>query len=163
MLRHADRHTPHVDLLYDLRDDKVHVRHLQEATSNRPDAGLAPIPALVGSSQWWDEIDSGRYPSTIVGGTIVKVYWGSMGDWPMFTLRTAEGETTHWTRQGDHTRYVEGLSVRVQYVVQRFKDSVPDRSLGGKRETQFVVRIWLERSELRSEAAAPGPFGVTSL
>lgn len=148
-----------MDLVYDLRADKVHVRHMQEATRTRPDVGLAPIPALVGSWRWWRAINSGRYPSTILEGTIAKVYWGSMRDWPMFTLRTVDGDTSDWTREGDHTRYVEGLAVRLQYVVQRYKDSVPDRTLGGKRETNLVIRTWLEASDLRSDATGPGPFG----
>ncbi|QKE82887.1 hypothetical protein [Arthrobacter sp. NEB 688] len=148
-----------MELQYDLRADKAHVRAMQKATRKRPDVGLAPVPALVGSWRWWRAIDSGRYPSTILDGTITRVFWGSMGDWPMFTLRTLEGETSDWTRQGDPTRYVEGLAVRLQYVVQRFKDSVPDWSLAGTRETNLIVRIWLEPSSLRSEATGPGPLG----
>jgi hypothetical protein len=151
-----------VDLVYNLRDDKVHVRHMQEATKNRPDVGLAPIPALVGSRRWWRAVNSGRYPSATLEGSISKVYWGSMGDWPMFTLRAKDGETTDWTREGDHTRYVEGLAVRLQYVVQRYKDSVPDASLAGSRETKLVIRTWIEPSALRSEARGPGPFGPPS-
>lgn len=154
----GDRQTEHVDLVYDLRADKMHVRHMQEATRKRPDVGLAPIPALVGSWRWWRAITSGRYPSTVLDGTIAKVYWGSMGDWPMFTLRTAEGQTSDWTREGDPTRYAEGLQVRLQYVVQRFKESVPDHSIGGTRETNLVIRTWIEASDMRSDAVGPGPF-----
>jgi len=115
-----------MELIYDLRADKAHVRAMQEATKKRPDAGLAPDPALVGSWRWWRAIDSGRFPSTTVEGRIVRVFWASMGDWPMFTLESADGTTSDWTREGDYTRYVEGLEVRLQYVRQRFKDSIPD-------------------------------------
>lgn len=80
--------------MYDLRADKLRVRHMQEATKARPDVGLAPVPALVGSWRWWRAINSGRFPSTTLEGTVANVYWGSMGDWPMFTLRTTAGETS---------------------------------------------------------------------
>jgi hypothetical protein len=150
-----------VDLVYDLRADKLRVRHMQEATKGRPDVGLAPVPTLVSSWRWWRAINSGRLPSTTLEGTVARVYWGSMGDWPTFTLRTTVGETSNWTREGDHTRYVEGLAVRLQYVVQRYKESIPEKNLWrGTRETKLVIRIWLEASDLRSEVHGPGPFGL---
>jgi hypothetical protein len=150
-----------VDPVYDLRADKLRVRHMQEATKTRPDVGLAPVPALVGTWRWWRTINSGRLPSTTLEGTVARVYWGSMGDWPMFTLRTTAGETSDWTREGDHTRYVEGLAIRLQYVVQFYKESIPEKNLPrGTRERKLVIRIWLEASDLRSELDGPGPFGL---
>jgi len=147
-----------MDLVYDLKADKAHVRAMQEATRSRPDAGLAPDPALVSSWRWWRAIKSGRYPSTILEGRIVRVFWASMGDWPMFTLESADSERSDWTREGDYTRYVEGLEVRLQYVVQRFKNSIPDRSLVS-RDTKLVTRVWIEPSDRRSSSHVPGPFG----
>jgi hypothetical protein len=148
-----------MELIYDLRADKAHVRAMQEATKKRPHAGLAPDPALVGSWRWWRAIDSGRYPSTIVEGRIAKVYWASMGDWPMFTVVSSDGPTSDWTREGDFTRYVEGLGVRLQYVLQRFKDSIPAAALGGNHETKVITRIWIEPSDRRSSLEVSGPFG----
>jgi hypothetical protein len=150
--------------VYDLRADKLRVRHMQEATKTRPDVGLAPVPALVGSWRWWRAINSGRFPSTTLEGTVDSVYWASMGDWPMFTLRTTAGETSDWTREGDHTRYVEGLAVRLQYVVQRYKEllSIPETTLPrGMRERKLVIRICLEASDLRSEAHGARPPRLT--
>lgn len=149
-----------MDVVYDLRDDKQRVRHMQEATRSRPDAGLAPVPALIGSWRWWRAIKTGKLETVAVEGTITKAMWTGMGDYPEFSMVDANGETTNWTREGDYTRYVEGLAVRVEYVVQFFKDTIPAVAQGHLGPTtNQVIRISIEHSSARSSSQAPGPFG----
>lgn len=130
---------------------------MQEASLYRSDVGLEPDPYLVGSSEWWTAIDSGEIPRVIVTGTIARVWWGSMGDWPMFSIEQSGGDVADWTREGDYTRYVEGLAVRLTYVTQQFKDAVPTAT-PGDAHTRLVLAVELELSDERSTAEVPGPF-----
>lgn len=138
--------------LYSLREDSETVAAVQKATLETREFGLEPDPALFGSADWWAAIESGRLPNHEIEGMISKVYWGSMNDWPEFEITAATGETTTWTRLGDHTRYVEGLQVRLSYVDQSFK-----REVLGSHTTNHVVEVWVEESLVRSSRYAPGP------
>jgi len=153
----------HVDLItvYDLHEDTRHIELVQAATLNRPGFGVQPVPALFGSKEWWSAIGSPQLPIHRVAGTISKVFWGSMGDWPEFILRSDDGTETTWTRQGDYTRYVEGLRVEVQYVVQLFKEDSSFARTGQPLEHNVILRVLVEESERRSGSDAPGPGGIT--
>jgi hypothetical protein len=145
--------------VYDLRDDSKYVRQVQEATLTRAGFGLQPIPALFGSPEWWSALDSAALPLHRVTGTISNVYWGSMGDWPEFKLRNDDGAETTWTRQGDHTRYVEGLRGEAHYVMQLFKEDFHSAQQGRSLEHPVVVAVFVEESDLRSAPIGPGPGG----
>lgn len=145
-----------MDLIYDLRRDTVRVRQLQAASQGRPDVGLLPDPHLVGSWRWWRGIAKGSLPTVEVEGTVDRVFWGSMGDWPMFAIRSAAGELTEWTREGDVALYVPDQRVRLQYVVQRYKPGVA--WMNDDNTSRLVIRIWLEPTDRRSDSVGPGPF-----
>jgi hypothetical protein len=142
--------------VYALRDDIETIASIQRATLETEEYGLEPDPALFGSADWWAAIDRGDLLVHEVAGRISKVYWASMNDWAEFELRTIEGETSTWTRLGDHTRYVEGLEVSVSFVQQRFKAAGALRH--GLHEANHVLEIIVEESRLRSSRYAPGPF-----
>lgn len=74
---------------------------MQEATRGRPDAGLAPVPALIGSWRWWRAIKTGKLETVVVEGTITKVLWTGMGDYPEFSMVDANGETKRRRRATD--------------------------------------------------------------
>jgi len=61
--------------------------------------GIEPTHGLLGSREWWSEIESGRLRVHTLRGTIGRVYMGSMNDWPEFELVTAEGQKSSWTRE----------------------------------------------------------------
>jgi hypothetical protein len=133
---------------------------MQEASLFRPDAGLKPDPHLVGSDEWWAAVESGQIRRVVVVGAIARVFWGSMGDWAMFTIEPGDGgDATDWTREGDYTRYAVGLAVRLTYVIERFKDTVPLARLGDA-STRLVITIDLEQSDQRSPADVAGPFAT---
>jgi hypothetical protein len=140
--------------VYRLRDDTERINSIQKATLETADYGLVPEPALLGSSDWWEAIADGRLPLQTAQGTITRVFWGSMGDWPEFQLTTSNGDVVGWTRQGDITRYVEGLQIQVTYVIQSHKPSAPVLS---DRPARIVIEIMVEESPVRSRGFGPGP------
>jgi hypothetical protein len=146
--------------VYDLRKDKRRIADIQHASLHRPGFGLKPEPALFGSRKWWRAVGTKRLPVVTVTGTITRVYWASKGDWPEYTVVSADGVTTTWTREGDISRYVEGLGVVIRYVVQRHKNRVQAVVSGLDPETKVVVEVKIEDSELRSDPRPPGPGGV---
>jgi hypothetical protein len=113
---------------------------------------------LVGTPEWWRAIEDGRLPASEIQGTISNVYWGSMGDWPEFEVLAADGSKSRWTREGDVSRYVEGIRVRLTFVLHPWK--VPKETHGLGEASKIVLRIDVEQSERRSDPRAPGPGGI---
>ena len=114
---------------------------------------------MLGTDEWWNAIEDGRLPVHVDEGVISRVYWAGMGDWPEFALVTDEGRDVTWTRQGDITRYVEGLRCRVRYVIQRFKEGSLVAN-AGLAEHRLPLTVEIEESDRRSSPIAPGPGGV---
>jgi hypothetical protein len=136
------------DLVYDLRTDADRIRSIQAASVNRAGYGYPTQPYHFGSREWWAAIESGTIERHAIDGVVAAVYWGSMGDWPEFRVRAADGSERTWTREGDVTRYVEGLRVRVEYVTLDRKPDAPAPQLGPTSDV--VIAVWLERSEERT-------------
>jgi hypothetical protein len=139
--------------IYRFRDDTKRVQNIQKATLERPGYGIFPDPALLGSAEWWQAIEDGTLHLHLAVGTITSVLWGSMGDWPEFRMTDAHGEVLQWTREGDITRYVEGLEVQVAYVLQRHK---PDAPILSTEPAKTIIEIMVEDSPLRSRGFGPG-------
>jgi hypothetical protein len=146
--------------VYDLREDTRRIQAIQEATLTRPGYGLRQVPALFGSPEWWDKIGTADLPVITVSGVIDEVYWGSMGDWPECKVRSATNEVTKWTREGDVSRYVSGLRIEIEYVVQWSKEDAPLVVSGLSSESKIMVSVRIEESEKRSNPIAPGPGGA---
>jgi hypothetical protein len=155
----GDESTGDLILIYAFRLEDELIRQMQEVSLDPSSHGLAPDP-LIGSNEWWEEIESGQRPTRWIDGTIADVYWGSMADYPEFTIRSPDGPTSTWTRQGAVRRYVEGLSVRLAYVEHPWKDTQNATLLGFGEATEIVLQIWIENSPRRSSGIAPGPGGV---
>jgi len=142
--------------VYDFAVDRAQIAAMQRATRGPTDFGVSAVPALVGTPDWWLAIDRGQLPRFELQGTVNRVYWGSMGDWPEFELLADGGTSTTWTREGDPSRFVEGLRIRLLYTLHPWK--MPKRLLGDG--AKIVLRIELEQSDRRSDPRAPGPGGV---
>lgn len=145
-------------VVYEFQHDEERVRHMQEASLERPDVGLSPNP-LVGGREWWDQIESGQRPTHRIEGTIEDAQWASMGDWPEFRIRADDGSESTWTREGEPRRFVEGLGVRLAYVEHPWKPEVAETA-GLGETSKIVVSIEIEDSPLRSSGIGPGPGGV---
>jgi len=111
--------------IYDLRDDKQHIVHVQQATLHSDDFGLVPEHGLFGSEEWWSAIKQGHIPTHVLEGTISDVFWSGHNDFPEFEM-TSGSEKSRWERMGDENRYVEGSPVRITYVKQKFKKPILD-------------------------------------
>jgi hypothetical protein len=148
--------------VYDIRQDAERVRQIQEATLNRPGFGLVPEPALFGSDEWWRAIDDGRVTAMVEEGVVGVVRWGSMGDWPVWLFRSADGTESEWAREGDYTRYVEGLPARITTVITRWKADSSSVRMGRPAAHSMLIKVELEDIDARSARAEPGPFGVGS-
>jgi hypothetical protein len=143
--------------VYSFEQDKARIAAMQKASLSASDFGLSPSPALVATPAWWRAAQDGTLVRTVVTGTITRVYWGSMGDWPECEVTAEDGVKSTWTREGDLTRYVEGLRARFTFVLHPWK--VPDQhGLGPASKVMLTVEI--EDSDRRSDPRAPGPGGV---
>lgn len=147
----------HFIVVYSLEQDQTRIEVMQKTSLGTTNSGLSPGPALVGTPEWWRATQDGSLARTIVSGTISRVYWGSMGDWPECEVTANDGSKSTWTRWGDITRYVEGLQVQFTSVLHPWK--VPNRH--GLGDTSRVVLIaQVEDSDRRSDPRAPGPGGI---
>jgi len=137
--------------LYRLKSDKKRIQDVQQATITTEKFGIVPDPHLFASEEWWRAVEAGEKESFEIMGTIKDVFWGSMADWPMFSMIDDAGVETEWTRDGGVRRYVSGLRARVRYVytVKRFDDE----------KSKTVLEIDIENSVKRSSGVAPGPGG----
>jgi hypothetical protein len=142
--------------IYSLKQDQTCIDAMQKASLNATTFGVNPLPALVGTADWWRASEDGSLARVIVSGTISRVYWGSMGDWPECEVTSDDGSKSTWTRQGDITRYVEGLQVRIIYVLHPWKVADDKSSAASK----IVVTVEIEDSDRRSDPRAPGPGGI---
>jgi hypothetical protein len=143
--------------VYSLEQDQARIESMQKTSLSATNFGLSPAPALVGTPEWWHATQEDSLVRRVVSGTISRVYWGSMGDWPECEVTANDGSKTTWTREGDIARYVEGLHVRFTSVFHPWK--VPDQhGLGGVSEVVLTVEI--EDSDRRSDPRAPGPGGI---
>lgn len=144
--------------VYDFASDERMIAAMQAASLGPSDFGVATKPAVVGTPEWWLAIEQGRLPKHVLEGKIAAVYWASMGDWPEFELVAPGGVSSRWTREGDVSRYVEGLRVRVSWTLHPWKRPKPSTGLGA--ESRITLQIELEPSDRRSDPRAPGPGGI---
>lgn len=144
--------------IYAFEQDQARIDAMRKATLGTTDFGVSPFPALVGTPEWWRATRDGSLARVIVSGTISRVYWGSMGDWPECEVTGDDGARTIWTREGDIARYVEGLQVRIDYVLHPWKTADQEYRVGGP--SKIVLTVDIEDSDRRSDPRAPGPGGI---
>ena len=130
---------------------------MQKASLNTSNFGLSPSPALVGTPEWWFATQDGSLMRRVVHGTISRVYWGSVGDWPECEVTADDGSKSTWTREGDIARYVEGLRVRITSILHPWK--VPQQH-GLDSASKIVLTVEIEDGERRSDPRTPAPAGI---
>jgi hypothetical protein len=143
--------------VYSLKEDSARVEAMQKQTLNAANSGLSMAPALVGTPDWWRATEDHSLVRTVVSGIVSRVYWGSMGDWPMCEVMADDGSKSDWTREGDLSRYVEGLRAQFTAVLHPWK--VPHQH-GLGATSKIVLTVEIEESDRRSDPRAPGPGGV---
>ncbi len=129
--------------VYLFKNNTSQIAAIQDATRTTEEFGIEPTHGVVGTDEWWSNIQSGRLVLHTLQGQISRVYMGSMRDWPEFTLTLPTGETSNWTREADSVElsqmYVEGRAVEIDYVVQNFRKKSWDK--GGQTKLVLAIRI----------------------
>jgi hypothetical protein len=146
--------------IYSFEQDQTRIDAMQKASLGTNNFGVSSLPALVGTPEWWLATQDGLLARTIVSGTISRVYWGSMGDWPECEVTSDDGAKSTWTREGDISRYVEGLRAQIVYVLHPWKTSDQEVRLPGG--SKIVLTIEIEESDRRSTRARPVPVASDS-
>ena len=115
--------------------------------------GLSKEPAVIGTAEWWSLLGSDQLRLHSIEGRIERVYWTGHGDFPEFDLAADDGTHQTWPRHGDHTLYLEGLRVRVQWTEHPLSAKAAELmppELGPSSE--LCVRVEIEESDVRSES-----------
>jgi hypothetical protein len=111
--------------VYRLQDDTERVQQIQKATLTTPNFGIQQTHGLLGSSDWWNNIEVSKLPVHTLRGVISRVYMGSMGDWPTFQITADDGNTESFTREchskEQDAEFLEGRRVEIDYVWQQLR------------------------------------------
>lgn len=139
--------------VYRLRDDAQTIADVQKATQSTREFGIEPTHGLFGSAEWWQRIAEGTLTVHTLRGTITRIGMGSMGDWPVFEMRSDSGEFSRWTREANSAElassYVVGRRAELDYVLQRHRPAA--RDVGA--ETKIIVEIRVDDSTVQGDAA----------
>jgi hypothetical protein len=132
--------------IYRLRADKDFIAQVQKATTTSEEFGIEPTHGLFGSVEWWQHVRDGTLPVHTLRGAITRVYMGSMNDWPEFTMRTATGEQSSWSRYANDptfaSLYTVGRPIELDYVVQRRRP----KSFDGGAEDKIPIEIRVDEN-----------------
>jgi hypothetical protein len=144
-----------METVYDLRNDSTAVTYMQRGSLSTERIGLQITHGLVGSTEWWNNIESGVLPLQTIKG-VVSGFWPGQGHAgpAEFQLQDSNGIASNWLCEMDPrlaaTRFVLGQSVEVDFVVQDLKTP-----FNGDTKTKVPVAIRLGGLTTRLRADAP--------
>jgi hypothetical protein len=111
-------------LVYSLRSDPG-LKAMQDASQSDGAAGLKQTHGLVGSDDWWRQIEDGSLPVHCTTGQVIHFWPGHHGDWPEIEIREPDGTSSNWGCQlpvEDAARnFTLGTCVAIDHVQQEFK------------------------------------------
>ncbi|WP_457351010.1 hypothetical protein [Roseateles sp. P5_D6] len=81
--------------VYSLRSDPG-LASMQAASQGDGPHGLKQTHGLVGSADWWEQVDKGSLPTNTTSGTVIHFWPGHHGDWPEIELRESGGASSNW-------------------------------------------------------------------
>lgn len=135
-------------IVYRLQEDLKHIELVQKATLSTTDFGIRQTHGLFGSKEWWAKIAAGDLQQHTLRGVISRVYMGSMGDWPEFKIKSADGAEESFTRECSRPEvadaFQEGRGVEIDYVWQKHKTA-----LLGTTDTRVVLEIRISECAYR--------------
>ena len=121
--------------VYELANDSERITEMQQA-SRDTDVGLSLNHGLVGSDEWWKNIEEGTLALSVVEGKILEAHGGPMGDWPSIRVDDGSGKARSWTAYTYFDPQDKGRSIRIEYVkVDPKKLPLPDYKV------DLVIRI----------------------
>lgn len=127
--------------VYDLQDDTQRVRAMQMRTRSKARPFMRTKWGLVGSPEWWDNIERNNLVHTIEGH-ISRVYMSGHNDFPEMEVIDNNG-TTRWPRMGEETSYVAGAMIRIEYV------DTSEAICALSPDSKTAVRIWVQSHPTR--------------
>ena len=117
-------------IAYALRTD-ANLAAMQEASLSNSSMGIRPVPAVVGSEEWWQAIAAGSLQLHTVTGVVRRFVYGHHGDFPEFEMCANDGSLSTWGCfiDADEAQkvYAVGRSVQVDYVDVEAKADVDPR------------------------------------
>lgn len=131
--------------VYHLQYDIETIASMQSASLGSGPTGLRITHGLVGSKEWWSNIESGTLPLQTLRGEVSGFWPGQWGDGPAeFELKTAYGERSMWLCEMPPSRakalFIIGRAVEVSFVKQVRKTAVE----GIGDESKITVSISLD-------------------
>jgi len=134
-----------MNTIYQLRDDRTAIAQMQRASLAPGAAGLRITHGLIGSGEWWSQIDSGALPVHTVKGRVSGFWPGQWSDGPAeFELQTEQGERQVWLCEIPPPQaaleFRIGRAVALSYVRQGLKAPVEGQS----NDTPITITISLE-------------------
>jgi hypothetical protein len=132
-----------MERFYSLRDDLASIRAMQRASLSEDAVGLRVTHSLIGSNDWWSEIEKGKLTLHSIHGRVHRFWLGQHGDGPAeFELREKSGATSSWMCEIEPKAAKDvfriGREVEVQFVIQELK-----MALGDSYESKITVAILL--------------------
>jgi len=130
--------------VYHLRQDSEAIARMQRASLDSGPIGLRITHGLIGSIDWWSQIESGSLALQSLSGKVSSFWPSQWGDGPAeFELQTKEGVRSIWLCELPPSQaknaFRIGRAVEVSFVDQELKSA-----LAGKgHETKVIVSISL--------------------
>lgn len=100
--------------IYTFKDDAIHIKTLQD--SSLSGWGVKNTHGLIGSAEWWKNIENGTLPLEKANGKVIEISPGYFGNWPMFELLETNGEISRWPLMNDGIEV--GQELLITFVVQ---------------------------------------------
>ena len=83
--------------VYDLREDPDSVRSMQQGSTSAGSSGLRVTHGLVGSDEWWRQLESGVLPLHTLRGRVTGCSLGVHDGGPVeFELKEPNGNRSTW-------------------------------------------------------------------
>lgn len=125
--------------VYSLRNDPG-VQRMQAASISADPVGLCQTQGLIGSPEWWRQIESGSLPVVTIVGEVIHFFPGHHEDWPEIEVRERDGSSSDWgcnIPAGEAANcFSLGTMVEIDYVQQELKFP-----FNGSTSTRVVTAI----------------------
>jgi hypothetical protein len=102
-------------VVYDMRQDKTLLAQMRKASLSTGQLGLTVEYGIVGSSEWWSVVESGKIKIETFIGCIRRVDGGPMGDSATVRIE-GNGETKSWMAWEGFNSTLIGKKVDVRYI-----------------------------------------------
>ena len=133
-----------MNVVYQLRNDSVNLANMQRASLDKEShIGLRITHGLIGSVEWWSQIESGALKMNSIQGHVSGFWPGQWGDGPAeFQIEQYDGSKYMWLCNVEpsfaRSIFSVGSPVKIDFVLQELKTAFQ-----GDHETQVTVAIYV--------------------